>query len=138
MPRAVLKVAARNGSRWDPAAGRWQHPGEEIVVESDDQGEFERQLYLHAAHCDLLEGEVPKTMGQNPSFLARVRTKAAGAVKKASGKLEEFESLAELRAGKKKDSPEVQATGKTCGECGQTFKSIGALTRHLKRSGHSE
>lgn len=101
-------------------------------------------MFLHSAHCELIEGELPSD--PRPSFLKRVKTKAKAAAQsvakaiKAQDEAKEFKTLSALKTESEEDhssNAKDSKEGYNCPGCDKTFKTKAVLKKHMKRSGHS-
>jgi hypothetical protein len=139
--RLVVKVGGQ--PRWDGATGRYQQPGEQIVLESGNLEEFKRMVFLHSAHCHIIEGELPN-FDQKPTFLQKVVQKVKDVAGVSSGPT--FATLKDLQEHNKAEekakanpAPEIPEDGPTrCTECQREFKDHAGLVRHQSRSGHGK
>lgn len=137
MPRIVLQVT--HGPRWDHKSARWQHNGEQIVIEAESDAALLEQFAAHEAHCKaILEGEIPSA-GVPKSLLRRAIERATAELKEAFSPSKEPTGAPSAASEESKGDPAASKDSKgkpKCPECGQVFKNERGLTVHLRNSGH--
>lgn len=132
MPSLLVRV---DQQRWDGPTQRFQNPGEEVLIQHEDEDLFRRRCLEYAFTATPVNGDWPEFNPKQKGWVGKAVDHVKSIAGRATGQtfcsLKELNEPAEVEL--KKDTK-----GWVCPECDKHYKSEKGLLRHFKRSGHGK